>query len=127
MRLRELLLKGPKYREPQAFTRRYDFKITMESVEAFAGDWAKQEEVEIDTLSEWVKSVRRILQRRIYMVLGQINNTRQALIYFSWPWCHLCLSFSTWSICSRACRQAPNNFVCKYYHYNFLMQEVWTF
>ena len=45
----------------------------MDSVEKYAREWAKQEEVELDALSEWVKSVRRDLKRRIYMVSKSVN------------------------------------------------------
>ena len=45
----------------------------MESVEDYARSWAKQEEVELDTLSEWVKSIKHQLNRRIYIVSRSVN------------------------------------------------------
>ena len=71
--LRDLISKGPKYREPQKFSWKYNFKLIMESVEDYARSWAKQEEVELDTLSEWVKSIKHQLKRRIYMVSRSVN------------------------------------------------------
>ena len=44
----------------------------MDSVEEYARKWAKQE-VELDTLSERVKSVKHHLKRRIYMVSRSVN------------------------------------------------------
>ena len=71
--LKDILLKGPKYREARPFSWKYNFKLVMDSVEQYARDWAKQEEVEVDSLSEWIKSIKRLLQRRIYMVCRSIN------------------------------------------------------
>jgi hypothetical protein len=34
----------------------------MNAVEGYAKRWAKRENKELDTLSEWVKGVRRILK-----------------------------------------------------------------
>ena len=71
--LRDLISKGPKYREPQKFSWKYNFKLIMDSIEEYARSWAKQEDVELDTLSEWVKSVKHLLKRRIYMVSRSVN------------------------------------------------------
>ena len=45
----------------------------MESVENYAQSWAKQEDEELDTLTEWVKSIKHQLKRRIYMVSRSVN------------------------------------------------------
>ena len=45
----------------------------MDSVEEYARKLAKQEEVELDALSEWVKSVKHHLKRRIYMISRSVN------------------------------------------------------
>ena len=37
----------------------------MDGVEDYARKWAKRKEVELDTLSEWIKSVRHLIQVRI--------------------------------------------------------------
>ena len=71
--LRDLISKGPKYREPHSFSWKYNFKWIMDSVEEYARKWAKQVEVELDTLSEWVKTVKHHLKRRIYMVSMMIS------------------------------------------------------
>ena len=54
---RDILSKGPKYREPRSFTWKQNSKLILNSVEEYARCWAKKEDVEVDTLSEWVKSV----------------------------------------------------------------------
>ena len=50
--LRELLLKGPKFREPKSFSWKQNLEIIMNSVGDYAKRWAKEENVEVDTLSE---------------------------------------------------------------------------
>jgi hypothetical protein len=37
----------------------------MDSVEEYARQWAKREKEDLGTLSEWVKSVRSLIQIRI--------------------------------------------------------------
>jgi hypothetical protein len=37
----------------------------MDSVEDYARQWAKREKKDFDSLSEWVKSVRSLIQIRI--------------------------------------------------------------
>ena len=63
--LRDLFRQGPKYREPVSFSRYKNFGIIMDACEAYARRWAKKEDVEHDTLSEWIKSIGDVLKRRI--------------------------------------------------------------
>ena len=49
--------KGPKCREPRSFTWKQNSKLISDSVEEYERRWAKKEDVEVDILSEWVKSV----------------------------------------------------------------------
>ena len=37
----------------------------MDSVEDYAKQWAKREKEDLDTLSEWMKSVKSLIQIRI--------------------------------------------------------------
>ena len=57
--------KGLNYREPKSINWKHNFKIFMDSVEDYARQWAKREKEDLDTLSEWVKSVRSLKQIRI--------------------------------------------------------------
>ena len=41
LKLRDILSKGPKYREPTTFSWKYNFKLVMDSVEDYARRWAK--------------------------------------------------------------------------------------
>ena len=65
--------KGPKYREAQPFTWKQNFKLVMDAVEVYAKDWAKHEGESVDVLSEWLKAVRRLIKRRLYIISNSIN------------------------------------------------------
>jgi hypothetical protein len=58
--------KGPKCREPRSFKCRQNFVSIMDSVEEYARGWTKSEGEEPDTLSEWIKSIRKLLKSRIH-------------------------------------------------------------
>ena len=53
-----LFAKGSKYRDPKSINWKHNFRMLMDSVEDYARQWAKREMEDLDTLSEWVKSVR---------------------------------------------------------------------
>ena len=52
----------------------------MDSVEEYARLWAKREEVEVDTLSEWVKSVRSLIKTRISNLKGSMNTKPKSVL-----------------------------------------------
>ena len=53
--MKSLIRKGPKFREPRSFNWRQNFLSIMNDVEDYAKRWAKREDEEVDTLSEWVR------------------------------------------------------------------------
>ena len=63
-KLKDVLRKGPKYREPVSFSWHQNFNIIMDACDEYARRRAKKENVEIDTLSEWVKSITDVLKRK---------------------------------------------------------------
>jgi hypothetical protein len=58
--LKSFIHKGNKFREPWSFNWRQNFVSIVNDVEDYAKRWAKRENEELDTLSEWVKSIRGI-------------------------------------------------------------------
>jgi hypothetical protein len=52
-----MILKDPKFREPLSIKWRENFMSIMDSVEEYARHWTKSEGEELDTLSEWIKSI----------------------------------------------------------------------
>ena len=123
--LRDLISKGPKYREPQKFSWKYNFKLIMESVEDYARSWAKQEEVELDTLSEWVKSIKHQLKCRIYMVSRSVDTKPISIFDDEVVSRHLTDLHDRFVIVPAD--KASNNvvFICKtYYYYSCLQKEL---
>ena len=79
-KLRDILRRGQKYREHVSFLRQQNFDITMDACEAYARRWLKKEDVELDTLSEWIKSIGDVLKRRIRRLKHSVN-TRHVSIF----------------------------------------------
>jgi hypothetical protein len=72
--LRPLIFKGPKFREPRSFKWRQNFMSIMDSVEEYARRWTKSEGEELDTLSEWIKIIRKLLKSRIHHLSCKMRN-----------------------------------------------------
>ena len=79
-KLKDVLRKGPKYREPVSFSWHENFNIIMDACEEYARRWAKKEDVEVDPNSEWVKSIADVLKRRIRRH-KRSDNTRHESIF----------------------------------------------
>ena len=56
--LRSVIYIGPKYRIPKTINWKYNFKLLMDAVEDYARKWAKREDANINSLSEWIKIIR---------------------------------------------------------------------
>ncbi|KAK3108676.1 hypothetical protein FSP39_013170 [Pinctada imbricata] len=78
-KLRELFKKGPKYREGVSFTWNQNVKIIMDSCEEYARRWAKKEDVQLDTLSEWITSIRGLLLSRINRLKSTVNTRFESI------------------------------------------------
>ena len=122
--LRNTMSRGPKFREPQHINWNHNFKIIMESVEEYARKWAKREDVELDTLSEWVKSVRHLVRGRIGHLKFHIN--RRPTSVFKDPDAVKCLTKLHNKYVVVPADKAANNivFVCKRYYYECLIAEL---
>ena len=79
IKLRDLLSKGPKYREPISYSWHQNFGIIMNASEEYARRWAKKEDVEVDTLSEWIKSIADVLKRRIRRLKHYVNTRHESI------------------------------------------------
>ena len=77
----EVFAKGPKYREPNSINWKHKFKILMNSVEDYSRQWAKCDKEDLDTLYQWVKSVRSLIQIIIKKESSGSMSTRSTLIF----------------------------------------------
>ena len=67
------------YRQPKSINWKHNFKI-LDSVEDYARQWAKREKEDLYTLSEWVKSLRSLIQIIIKKFSGSMS-TRSTSIF----------------------------------------------
>ena len=51
----------------------------MDACEAYARQWAKKEDVELDTLSEWIKSIGEVVKRRIRRLKHSVNTRSESI------------------------------------------------
>ena len=52
----------------------------MDSVEDYARRWSKDEEAELDSFSEWIKAIRRLLKRKMSIACRYVNNKPQSVL-----------------------------------------------
>ena len=71
--------KDPKSREPVSFSLHQNFDIIMDVCEAYARQWFKKEDVELDTLSEWIKSIGDVVKRRIQRLKHSVNTRSESI------------------------------------------------
>jgi hypothetical protein len=97
------------YRQPKSINWKHNFKILMDSVEDYARQWAKREKEDLDTLSEWVKSLRSLIQIMIKKFSGSMSTRSTSIFKDPNVAKHLSLLHDKYIIVSAD--KAPNN-VC---------------
>ena len=53
----------------------------MDVCEEYARRWTKKEDVDVDILSEWVKSIADVLKRRIRRLKRSVNTRHESIFY----------------------------------------------
>ena len=121
--LKDVLRKGPKYREPVSFSWHQNFNVIMAACEEYARRWVKKEDVQVDTLSEWVKSIADVLIRRIRRLKRSVNTRHDSI--FCDPEVVRELSRLHENFVIVPADKASNNytFVCRKYYVRILIEE----
>ena len=96
----------------------------MDACEEYARRWAKKEDVEVDTLSEWIKSIVDVLKRRIRRLKHSVNTRHESI--FSDPDVVRELSRLHENFVIVPADKASNNstFVCKRHYVSILSEEL---
>jgi hypothetical protein len=71
-----------RYWEPQHINWKHNFKIIMDAVEDYARRWIKREvdqDPELESLSDWVRTIRSLVQGRIHKLKNCVNSHHQWL------------------------------------------------
>ena len=76
----------------------------MDACEEYARRWAKKDDVEVDTISEWIKSIADVLKRRIRRLKHSVNTRHESI--FSDPDVVRELIPSPWEFCHSPRRQS---------------------
>ena len=112
------------YKQVYSVTVTTTFACIMDACEAYARRWAKKEDVELDTLSEWIKSIGDVLKRRIRRLKHSVNTRHESI--FSDPDVVTELSRLHENFVIVPADKASNNytFVCKRYYVDILIEEL---
>ena len=75
-KLRELVAKGPKYREPNRVNWKATETMFLESIDLYAKNWSKREQVELKYLSEWKDQSKELVADRISNLKGHFKSPK---------------------------------------------------
>ena len=75
-KLRELVAKGPKYREPNRVNWKATETMFLESIDLYAKNWSKREQVELKYLSEWKDQLKELVADRISNLKGHFESPK---------------------------------------------------
>ena len=64
-KLRELVAKGPKYREPNRVNWKATGTMFLESIDLYARHWSKREQVDLKYLPEWKDQLKELVAEYI--------------------------------------------------------------
>ena len=75
-KLRELVAKGSKYREPNRVNWKATETMFLESIDLYAKNWSKREQVELKYLSEWKEQLKELVADRISNLKGHFKSPK---------------------------------------------------
>ena len=75
-KLRELVAKGPKYREPNRVNWKATETMFLEFIDLYATNWSKREQVELKYLSEWKDQLKELVTDRISNLKGHFKSPK---------------------------------------------------
>ena len=61
VKLRELAAKGPKYRKPNKINWQSTETMISNSIDLYADQWSKREQVDLKYLSEWKDQIKELV------------------------------------------------------------------
>jgi hypothetical protein len=96
----------------------------MDSVEEYARRWAKSEGVELDTLSEWIISIRKLLKSRIHHLSGKMHTIYPSVFKKPKVVNELCRLHDNFVLVLADKASNKIVFVCKNFYYECLLNEL---
>ena len=80
VKLRELVAKGPNYREPNKINWQSTETMVSNSIDLYAEQWSKQEQVDLKYLSEWKDQIKELVVERISSLKEKIRSPKQKIL-----------------------------------------------
>ena len=80
VKLRELVAKGPKYRELNKINWQSTETVVSDSIDLYAEQWSKREQVELKYLSEWKDQIKELVVERISSLKEKIRSPKQKIL-----------------------------------------------
>ena len=80
VKLRELVAKGPKYREPNKINWQSTETMVSNSIDLCAEQWFKWEQVDLKYLSEWKDQIKELVVERISSLKEKIRSPKQKIL-----------------------------------------------
>ena len=123
-KLRDLIAKGPKYREPCKVDWDKNLSLLCEAVDQYALQWAKREIVELSVLPSWKEMVKGQIEERISRLKRNFKQpTGKVLQNVD---VKACLSDLHNKYVFVPADKAPNNIIiiCKSYYIETLLKEL---
>ena len=123
-KLRDLLRKGPKFREPVSLSWHQNFDFIMDACEVYARQWAKKEDVELDTLSEWIESIGEVIKRRLRRLKHSVNTRSRSIFRDLDVVRELSRLHKNFVIVPADSASNNYTFVCKRHYVDILIEEL---
>ena len=80
VKLRELVVKGPKYREPIKINRKSTKTMVLDSTDLYAEQWFKRGQVDLKYLSEWKDQIKELVVECISGMKEKIRLPKQNIV-----------------------------------------------
>ena len=122
--MRDLIAKGPKYREPCKVDWDKNLSLLCEAVDQYALQWAKWEMVELSVLSSWKEMVKSQIEERISKLKQNLKQPTGKVLQNADV--KACLSDLHNKYVFVPADKAPNNIIiiCKRYYIKTLIEEL---
>ena len=78
--MRKLVAKGPKYREPNKINWQSTETMISNSIDLYAEQWSKREQVDLKNLSEWKDQIKELVVERISSLKEKIRLPKQKIL-----------------------------------------------
>ena len=123
-KLRELVSKGLKYREPNKINWKATENMIFESTDLYAERWTKWEQDNLKYLSKWKGTPKKLVTDRTSGLKGKFNRPNQKIL--NDPWVKDCLRKLHEDFVLVPADKAAKNIIviCKKYYIETLIKEL---